>query len=259
MTNLQAKSLIILSNNGDKKARQALFTGFENLAAKIAKTPNFMNQGLTKDDLIQAALEGLALAIKNVDESKLTSFYAYAYSCIENNIKSELCRCNVNAFSFSVREKKLLRKMVALVVEETEKSNFTSQDSIIYEASQETGLDYQLCKDYFAGMHLDQFNLVPSDNGNFTSEENFIPSKYSTENEVFENELKSQVNKIVLSLSPKHADFIIRSYGLMGHKKETITEISRQYNKTKAWGSYMLKCAKQQFKTAALAAHLNDF
>lgn len=254
----EIRDLSILAENGDKNARETLFAGFVKLAYKIAAKNKFHGQGLEYEDLIQTACEGLALACKNVKASKFTNFYTYAYSCIEANIKTELCRCNINGYSFNDSEKKSLRKVVALV-SNRQKTSSLPLENLIADAAMECGLDYDLCKDYYKGMNIRGFAIVPGNDGSKVSEETLIPSEYNTIDEAEKLFLQDKIQDVLKKLTPVEADVLARAFALNGKAPETGAHIAASYNKTRAWASLTLKHAQEKILKADNELHLCDF
>ncbi len=88
LNKLPDEKLIKLAKNGDNKASDTIVKRYDNLIKKIVR--KYIYAG--NDDLYQAGALGLCSAINNFDGVSI--FESFAYTCINNAIRSELRKNN---------------------------------------------------------------------------------------------------------------------------------------------------------------------
>ncbi|MBR4761727.1 MAG: sigma-70 family RNA polymerase sigma factor, partial [Clostridia bacterium] len=88
MKDAQIKSLLKLSNAGDKSAREQIITG--NLRLVLSVVKRFIGRGENPDDLFQIGCIGLIKSIDNFDVNQNVRFSTYAVPMIIGEIRRHL-------------------------------------------------------------------------------------------------------------------------------------------------------------------------
>ena len=88
---LDDKTLLVMSNNGNRDAENALILRYLSVVRKKAATVNLVSMEL--DDIVQEGIIGLLDAIKTYDPIK-GAFSTYANVCTENRIKKAIAHAN---------------------------------------------------------------------------------------------------------------------------------------------------------------------
>ena len=79
--------LVVLSQQGDKAATDALLKRYKNMVLSVAR--RFFLSGGETEDLVQEGMCGLYSAMQNFERG---DFPSYAYACIKNRIADEVRR-----------------------------------------------------------------------------------------------------------------------------------------------------------------------
>ncbi|MGV8082137.1 MAG: sigma-70 family RNA polymerase sigma factor [Coriobacteriia bacterium] len=78
--------LVVLSRQGDSRATDAIVRRYRNLIHSRARS--YFLIGAERDDLVQEGMIGLLKAIREFDESRLTTFSSFADVCVSRHILS---------------------------------------------------------------------------------------------------------------------------------------------------------------------------
>lgn len=215
---------------GDKSAKDMLIRSNLRFVVNVAK--KYQNQGLPLVDLISEGNIGLMNAVDRFDATKGYHFISYAVWWIRQAIlkaiceKSRMIRLPLNRANELVQIEKARKVVVNNRSEESELKeiagllNMTGDHvrDIVNIARDMVSLDAPLFSDR-------ESNTI----GDFLEDEMYEqPESYA-----IEQNLKADIDELLLSLSEKEAEVLRYRFGLNGYKPMSLKEIGDQFNLTK--------------------------
>lgn len=230
LTREEEFSYAIAAASGDEKAKEKLVKANLRFVVNVAK--KYQNQGLPLMDLISEGNIGLLNAVERFDANKGYHFISYAVWWIRQAIlkaiceKSRMIRLPLNRANELVQIEKARKVVVNNRSEEEELTEIAgllnmTQDHVrdIVNISREMiSLDTPLSADRDS-----------SSVGDFLEDDQYEqPEDY-----VIELNLRSDIDEILLSLTPKEAEVLRYRFGLNGYKAMSLKEIGDQFNLTK--------------------------
>jgi len=81
---LSDEEIVVLGRSGDKAALEHIMSEYKYLVRQKAK--DYFLVGADRDDIVQEGMIGLFKAIRDFDDTKLTSFKTFAQMCIKRQI-----------------------------------------------------------------------------------------------------------------------------------------------------------------------------
>jgi RNA polymerase primary sigma factor len=216
--------------NGDEKAKDRLVRSNLRFVVNVAK--KYQNQGLPLMDLISEGNIGLLNAVDRFDVTKGYHFISYAVWWIRQSIlkavceKSRMIRLPLNRANELVQIEKARKVVVNNRSEEGELLeiagllNMTPEHvrDIVNISRDMVSLDTPLYAD------RDSSNM-----GDFLEDEQYEnPEQY-----VIANNLREDIDSVLLTLTSKEAEVIRYRFGLNGYKAMSLKEIGDLFNLTK--------------------------
>jgi len=219
--------LAIKAKEGDLLARNRLVESNLRFVVSIAK--QYQNRGLALLDLINEGNIGLMTAVDKFDADKGYHFISYAVWWIRQSIlkaigdKVRLIRLPMNKSADLLNIQKAKNEIERSGIEPTveqisEKCNLSKNDvtSLLKYNNEISSLD------------------APVGNGSETKFGDFIESDLpEVEDYIFDDSLKSSMNKVLNKLSDKEKNIIELRFGLNGNYQMSLKEIGELYNLTK--------------------------
>jgi RNA polymerase primary sigma factor len=216
--------------NGDEKAKDRLVRSNLRFVVNVAK--KYQNQGLPLMDLISEGNIGLLNAVDRFDVTKGYHFISYAVWWIRQAIlkavceKSRMIRLPLNRANELVQIEKARKVVVNNRTEEGELLeiagllNMTPDHvrDIVNISRDMVSLDTPLYAD------RDSSNM-----GDFLEDEQYE----NPEQFVIANNLREDIDSVLLTLTPKEAEVIRYRFGLNGYKAMSLKEIGDLFSLTK--------------------------
>lgn len=216
--------------NGDLKAKDRLVRANLRFVVNVAK--KYQNQGLPLMDLISEGNIGLLNAVDRFDVTKGYHFISYAVWWIRQAIlkavceKSRMIRLPLNRANELVQIEKARKVVVNNRTEEGELLeiagllNMTPEHvrDIVNISRDMVSLDTPLYAD------RDSSNM-----GDFLEDEQYE----NPEQFVIANNLREDIDSVLLTLTPKEAEVIRYRFGLNGYKAMSLKEIGDLFSLTK--------------------------
>ena len=216
--------------NGDEKAKDRLVRANLRFVVNVAK--KYQNQGLPLMDLISEGNIGLMNAVERFDVTKGYHFISYAVWWIRQAIlkavceKSRMIRLPLNRANELVQIEKARKVVVNNRTEEAELLeiagllNMTPEHvrDIVNISRDMVSLDTPLYAD------RDSSNM-----GDFLEDEQYE----NPEQFVIANNLRTDIDSVLLTLTPKEAEVIRYRFGLNGYKAMSLKEIGDLFSLTK--------------------------
>ncbi len=230
LTRDQEYTYAIAAAAGDKSAKDMLIRSNLRFVVNVAK--KYQNQGLPLVDLISEGNIGLMNAVDRFDATKGYHFISYAVWWIRQAIlkaiceKSRMIRLPLNRANELVQIEKARKVVVNNRSEESELKeiagllNMTGDHvrDIVNIARDMVSLDAPLFSDR-------ESNTI----GDFLEDEMYEqPESYA-----IEQNLKADIDELLLGLSEKEAEVLRYRFGLNGYKPMSLKEIGDQFNLTK--------------------------
>jgi len=223
-------SYAIAAVAGDQSAKDILIRSNLRFVVNVAK--KYQNQGLPLVDLISEGNIGLMNAVERFDATKGYHFISYAVWWIRQAIlkaiceKSRMIRLPLNRANELVQIEKARKGVVNNRTEESEIKEIASLlnmtgdhvRDIVNIARDMVSLDTPLFSDR-------ESNTI----GDFLEDEMYE----QPENYAIEQNLKADIDELLLSLSEKEAEVLRYRFGLNGYKPMSLKEIGDQFNLTK--------------------------
>ena len=246
-----------LAADGDKHAREVLIKSNLRFVVNVAK--KYQNKGIPLSDLINEGNIGLMNAIEKYDVERGYHFISYAVWWIKQSIlksigeKSRMIRLPLN-------------RAGELVQIERAKKDLLTQNGIdpeLKEIAEAVGLDEEHVMDL---INISR-DLVSIDNPVRSGEkESALLSDYivdtktpKPEDIVIDSALRSEINKLLDTLSEKEADIIEQRFGLNGLIPMSLKEIGDRYNLTKERIRQIEKKALDRLKHVSRSQYLKAF
>lgn len=215
---------------GDADALEKLTKA--NLRFVVSVSKQYQNQGLSLPDLINEGNLGLIKAAQRFDETRGFKFISYAVWWIRQAImqalaeQSRIVRLPLNKIGllnktykvFAVLEQKLGRPPEPAEVAREMELPEEQVKNLLKNSGRPVSVDAPLGDDDSTTM-LDQ--LSNSDPGS-------LPEKG-----LMEESLRTEINRIISTLSPREADVLNYYFGLDGHPILTLEEIGMKFDLTR--------------------------
>ena len=215
---------------GDTEAKDKLVKANLRFVVNVAK--KYQNQGLPLMDLISEGNIGLLNAVERFDVTKGYHFISYAVWWIRQAIlkaiceKSRMIRLPLNRANELVQIEKARKVAMNNRTEEAELKEIAS----LLNMNEEHVRDIvNISRDMVS---LDSPVSVDRDSnsiGDFLEDDQYE----QPENYVIETNLKSDIDKVLETLTPKEAEVIRYRFGLNGYRAMSLKEIGDQFSLTK--------------------------
>jgi RNA polymerase primary sigma factor len=246
-----------LAADGEKHAREVLIKSNLRFVVNVAK--KYQNKGIPLSDLINEGNIGLMNAIEKYDVDRGYHFISYAVWWIKQSIlksigeKSRMIRLPLNRAGELVQ------------IERAKKELLTENgiDPELKEIAEAVGLDEEHVRDL---INISR-DLVSIDNPVKSGErESALLSEYIVDTKtpkpeeiVIDSSLRSEINKLLETLSEKEADIIEQRFGLNGLIPMSLKEIGDRYNLTKERIRQIEKKALDRLKHVSRSQYLEAF
>ncbi len=233
---------------GDFEARQVLVESNLRLVVKIAR--KYVNKGSASNnllDLIDEGNIGLMKAIDRFDPELGYRFSTYAVWWIRESIESYLMN-HSRTVRLPIHVQKEISKLSKAA---TRASNELQRVPTLKEvASQEKLSIDDVCDLFSSGTNIDCMATAQlKQSGPYSLEDIPEPLSQSPPGLHEANLLIQSLEKLVETLSPKHRDIIVRRYGLFGQERETLGDLSEDYQLSKERIRQLQKEALQKLKS----------
>ena len=215
---------------GDPMAKEILINANLRFVVNVAK--KYQNQGMTLEDLIGEGNLGLINAIEKYDPERGYHFISYAVWWIRQAIlkaiceKSRMIRLPMNRANELVQIEKTRKQLTSANGEEPE----------IAEIARELDLDPRDVEDLMSlsreHVSLETPVFYKKDSsvlGDFIEDEGYT----APEDQVMNNSLREDINKVLGDLPAKEAQVLQYRYGLNDKKPMSLKEIGDIYDLTK--------------------------
>ncbi len=246
-----------LAAKGNQEARDILVKSNLRFVVNVAK--KYQNQGIPLSDLINEGNIGLMNAIEKYDVDRGYHFISYAVWWIKQSIlksigeKSRMIRLPLNRAGELIQIERAKKELL------TE----TGMDPELKVLAEAVNLDEEHVRDLIniAQDHISIDNPVKS-----TEKESALLSDYIVDTKnplpeeiVIDNSLKTEINKLLQTLSNKEADIIEQRFGLNGFTPLSLKEIGDRYNLTKERIRQIEKKAIDRLKHISRSQYLEAF
>lgn len=228
--NISNEQLCIMYQNGDKTAMDLLYIKNQRFIWKIVnKHSRIFNHKLDVEDLVSYGFFGLEKAARRFDPSLEYKFTTYAGHWIMQSVSRAIAD-----YGFTVRIPVHMFELVKYI--STISRDIESQNELIEYIVEKKNEPYEKVKH---ALEISHNILNPSSLNAFVGEDqgselgDFIPSMNpSTETEVEEVFLRSELLEIMSSLKEKESNILQLRYGFEGHTM-TLEEVGQIYNVTR--------------------------
>ena len=230
LTREEEYSSAVAAAAGDTEAKDKLVKANLRFVVNVAK--KYQNQGLPLMDLISEGNIGLLNAVERFDVTKGYHFISYAVWWIRQAIlkaiceKSRMIRLPLNRANELVQIEKARKVAMNNRTEEAELKEIAS----LLNMNEEHVRDIvNISRDMVS---LDSPVSVDRDSnsiGDFLEDDQYE----QPENYVIETNLKSDIDKVLETLTPKEAEVIRYRFGLNGYRAMSLKEIGDQFSLTK--------------------------
>lgn len=215
---------------GDKEAKDKLVQANLRFVVNVAK--KYQNQGLPLSDLISEGNIGLMNAIERFDVDKGYHFISYAVWWIRQAIlkaiceKSRMIRLPLNRANELVQIEKVRKEIHGTRSEEAEMRQIAETLNM----SKEHVADLiNISRDLVSLETPVYMEKDSSQLGDFVEDEAY----QSPEDAVLEKSLKTDINTILSTLTPKEAEIVEYRFGLNGKSPLSLKDIGDRYKLTK--------------------------
>lgn len=200
-----------------------------NLRFVVSVAKQYQHQGLSLSDLINEGNLGLIKAARRFDETKGFKFISYAVWWIRQSIlqalaeQGRLVRLPQNKIGTYNRANKALMAFE----QEHEREPSTEELSQILEMS-ETEIN-NIFQSNSRHTSLD----APIHETEDVAMGDLLPGSDNTDSTVMQESLRTEIKRVLKSLSPREAEIVVAYFGLDGESGDTIEEIGEKYDLTK--------------------------
>ena len=246
-----------LASEGDKDARNILVKSNLRFVVNVAK--KYQNQGIPLSDLINEGNIGLMNAIEKYDVDRGYHFISYAVWWIKQSImksigeKSRMIRLPLNRAGELSQIKRAKKELLIQ----------NGIDPELKEIAEAVNLDEEHVRDLI-NISRDYISIdKPLKAGESESallgdyiEDSKNPNPEET---IIDNSLKTEINKLLQTLSTKEADIIEQRFGLNGFIPLSLKEIGDRYNLTKERIRQIEKKAIDRLKHVSRSQYLEAY
>ncbi len=217
--------------NGDKKAMETLI--YANLRFVVSVAKQYQNQGLTLSDLINEGNLGLIKAAERFDETKGFKFISYAVWWIRQAIlqalaeQARIVRLPLNKLGSFNQISQTFRKL----------EQEYQREPMVDEIGELLNLSPAIVDE---ALNMSNFHI--SLDAPLKDEENFENNMYDIlvetstpdpDNSLIKNSLKSDIERILNTLTDREAEVLKFYYGLNGIHSHTLIEIGDKLDLTR--------------------------
>ncbi len=246
-----------LAAQGDKNAREILIKSNLRFVVNVAK--KFKNKGLPMADLINEGNIGLINAIEKYDVSRGYHFISYAVWWIRQAIlkaigeKSKMIRLPLNRFGELVQIEKARKVMYESLGREP------SAEEIAKNLNMDKNTVAELLSISREYVSLDAPVKAGSRDSSIVGD--FIEDKITEkpEDEVVNESLRTEVEKLLEKLPEKEAAILKQRYGLGGENPKSLKEIGDLFHLTKERIRQIEKRAISRLKAMPMAQELQAY
>ncbi len=237
-----------LARAGDFDARQILIESNLRLVVKIAR--KYVNRGNASNnllDLIDEGNIGLMKAIDRFDPELGYRFSTYAVWWIRESIESYLMN-----HSRTVRIPIHVQKEISKLSKAAKRaSNELQRVPTLKEVACQEKLSIDEMSELMTSTsHIDcRATAQLKERSQYELEEIPEPVSQSPSGLHESTQLMQSLEKLVDTLSPKHRDIIVRRYGLFGQERETLADLSDDYQLSKERIRQLQKEGLQKLKS----------
>lgn len=246
-----------LAAQGDKNAREILIKSNLRFVVNVAK--KFKNKGLPMADLINEGNIGLINAIEKYDVSRGYHFISYAVWWIRQAIlkaigeKSKMIRLPLNRFGELVQIEKARKVMYESLGREPDAAEIAKNLNMDKNTVAEL---LSISREYVS---LDAPVKTGSRDSSIIGD--FIEDKITEkpEDEVVNESLRTEVEKLLEKLPEKEAAILKQRYGLGGENPKSLKEIGDLFHLTKERIRQIEKRAISRLKSMPMAQELQAY
>lgn len=246
-----------LAAQGDKNAREILIKSNLRFVVNVAK--KFKNKGLPMADLINEGNIGLINAIEKYDVSRGYHFISYAVWWIRQAIlkaigeKSKMIRLPLNRFGELVQIEKARKVMYESLGREPDAEEIAKNLNMDKNTVAEL---LSISREYVS---LDAPVKAGSRDSSIVGD--FIEDKITEkpEDEVVNESLRTEVEKLLEKLPEKEAAILKQRYGLGGENPKSLKEIGDLFHLTKERIRQIEKRAISRLKSMPMAQELQAY
>jgi len=246
-----------LAAQGDKNAREILIKSNLRFVVNVAK--KFKNKGLPMADLINEGNIGLINAIEKYDVSRGYHFISYAVWWIRQAIlkaigeKSKMIRLPLNRFGELVQIEKARKVMYESLGREPDAAEIAKNLNMDKNTVAEL---LSISREYVS---LDAPVKAGSRDSSIVGD--FIEDKITEkpEDEVVNESLRTEVEKLLEKLPEKEAAILKQRYGLGGENPKSLKEIGDLFHLTKERIRQIEKRAISRLKSMPMAQELQAY
>ena len=246
-----------LAAQGDKNAREILIKSNLRFVVNVAK--KFKNKGLPMADLINEGNIGLINAIEKYDVSRGYHFISYAVWWIRQAIlkaigeKSKMIRLPLNRFGELVQIEKARKVMYESLGREP------GAEEIAKNLNMDKNTVAELLSISREYVSLD--SPVKADSRDSSIVGDFIEDKITEkpEDEVVNESLRTEVEKLLEKLPEKEAAILKQRYGLGGENPKSLKEIGDLFHLTKERIRQIEKRAISRLKSMPIVQELQAY
>ena len=246
-----------LAAQGDKNAREILIKSNLRFVVNVAK--KFKNKGLPMADLINEGNIGLINAIEKYDVSRGYHFISYAVWWIRQAIlkaigeKSKMIRLPLNRFGELVQIEKARKVMYESLGREP------GAEEIAKNLNMDKNTVAELLSISREYVSLD--SPVKADSRDSSIVGDFIEDKITEkpEDEVVNESLRTEVEKLLEKLPEKEAAILKQRYGLGGENPKSLKEIGDLFHLTKERIRQIEKRAISRLKSMPMVQELQAY
>lgn len=212
---------------GDQQALERLTTANLRFVVSVAK--QYQHQGLSLSDLINEGNLGLIKAAKRFDETKGFKFISYAVWWIRQSILQALAEQG---------------RLVRLPQNKIGTYNKANKAYMAFEQEHERAPSTEELSDLLE-MSVREINHIFQSNTRHTSLDapvheaedvaigDLLEGTDRTDEEVMHDSLKTEIRRVLQSLSPREAEIVVAYFGLDGENGVTVEQIGQKYDLTK--------------------------